>query len=72
MITSDELTAHLGDSLLSIKPQEKSEGLQLNFQQNVDNAMAVLPKLATGLDVNFYSQVSLVLSTHLSAVSLTY
>ncbi|XP_069336733.1 ubiquitin carboxyl-terminal hydrolase MINDY-1 isoform X8 [Eulemur rufifrons] len=44
--------AHLGNCLLSIKPQEKSEGLQLNFQQNVDDAMTVLPKLATGLDVN--------------------
>ncbi|XP_020139637.2 ubiquitin carboxyl-terminal hydrolase MINDY-1 isoform X1 [Microcebus murinus] len=52
VITSDELMAHLGNCLLSIKPQEKSEGLQLNFQQNVDDAMTVLPKLATGLDVN--------------------
>ncbi|KAM6217148.1 ubiquitin carboxyl-terminal hydrolase MINDY-1 [Rhynchocyon petersi] len=52
VITSEELMAHLGDCLLSIKPQEKSEGLQLNFQQNVDDAMTVLPKLATGLDVN--------------------
>lgn len=52
VITSDELMAHLGDCLLSITPQEKSEGLQLNFQQNVDDAMTVLPKLATGLDVN--------------------
>ncbi|XP_077928588.1 ubiquitin carboxyl-terminal hydrolase MINDY-1 isoform X2 [Halichoerus grypus] len=52
VITSDELMAHLGDCLLSIKPQEKSEGLQLNFQQNVDDAMTVVPKLATGLDVN--------------------
>lgn len=52
MITSDELLTHLGNCLLSIKPQEKSESLQLNFQQNVDDAMTVLPKLATGLDVN--------------------
>ncbi|KAL4674837.1 hypothetical protein H8959_018771 [Pygathrix nigripes] len=52
VITSDELMAHLGNCLLSIKPQEKSEGLQLNFQQNVDDAITVLPKLATGLDVN--------------------
>lgn len=52
VITADELMAHLGDCLLSIKPQEKSEGLQLNFQQNVDDAVSVLPKLATGLDVN--------------------
>ncbi|XP_004689503.1 PREDICTED: protein FAM63A [Condylura cristata] len=52
VITSEELMAHLGDRLLSIRPQEKAEGLQLNFQQNVDDAMTVLPKLATGLDVN--------------------
>uniref|UniRef100_A0A8C8RQX9 Ubiquitin carboxyl-terminal hydrolase n=1 Tax=Pelusios castaneus TaxID=367368 RepID=A0A8C8RQX9_9SAUR len=52
VITSDELMAHLGDCILSIKPQEKSEGLQLNFQQNVNDAMMVLPKLSTGLDVN--------------------
>ncbi|XP_074837432.1 ubiquitin carboxyl-terminal hydrolase MINDY-1 isoform X3 [Carettochelys insculpta] len=52
VITSDELMAHLGDCILSIKPQENSEGLQLNFQQNVNDAMTVLPKLSTGLDVN--------------------
>ncbi|NXL86121.1 MINY1 hydrolase, partial [Alectura lathami] len=52
VVTSDELMAHLGDCILSIKPQEKSEGLQLNFQQNVNDAMMVLPKLSTGLDVN--------------------
>ncbi|XP_068778678.1 ubiquitin carboxyl-terminal hydrolase MINDY-1 isoform X3 [Struthio camelus] len=52
VITSDELMAHLGDCILSIKPQEKSEGLQLNFQQNVNDTMMVLPKLSTGLDVN--------------------
>ncbi|KAK2497292.1 hypothetical protein MC885_020241 [Smutsia gigantea] len=47
VITSDELMAHLGDCLLSIKPREKSEGLQLNFQQ-------VRQKLCghRGLDVN--------------------
>uniref|UniRef100_A0A8C7E9A4 Ubiquitin carboxyl-terminal hydrolase n=1 Tax=Nothoprocta perdicaria TaxID=30464 RepID=A0A8C7E9A4_NOTPE len=52
VITSDELMAHLGDCILSIKPQEQSEGLQLNFQQNVNDTMMVLPKLSTGLDVN--------------------
>ncbi|KAG8509238.1 Ubiquitin carboxyl-terminal hydrolase MINDY-1 [Galemys pyrenaicus] len=52
VVTSEELLAHLGDWLLSVKPWEKSEGLQLNFQQNVDDAMTVLPRLATGLDVN--------------------
>lgn len=52
VITAEELLAHLGDCLLSIKPQEQSEGVQLNFQQNVADAVTVLPKLATGLDVN--------------------
>ncbi|KAM4690818.1 ubiquitin carboxyl-terminal hydrolase MINDY-1 [Rhinophrynus dorsalis] len=52
VITSEELMAHLGDCILSIQPQENSEALQLNFQQNVNDAMTVLPKLSTGLDVN--------------------
>ncbi|XP_063803070.1 ubiquitin carboxyl-terminal hydrolase MINDY-1 [Pseudophryne corroboree] len=52
VITSEELMAHLGDCVLSIQPQENSEALQLNFQQNVNDAMTVLPKLSTGLDVN--------------------
>ncbi|XP_008582690.1 PREDICTED: protein FAM63A isoform X3 [Galeopterus variegatus] len=41
VITSDELMAHLGNCLLSIKPQEKSEGLQLNFQQSPEAVSAV-------------------------------
>ncbi|XP_063172839.1 ubiquitin carboxyl-terminal hydrolase MINDY-1 [Candoia aspera] len=52
MVTSDELMAYLGDCILSIKPQGQAEALQLNFQQNVNDAMMVLPKLSTGLDVN--------------------
>ncbi|KAM9294573.1 ubiquitin carboxyl-terminal hydrolase MINDY-1 [Gastrophryne carolinensis] len=52
VVTSEELMAHLGDCILSIQPQEKSEALQLNFQQNVNDAMTVLAKLSTGLDVN--------------------
>ncbi|XP_014316777.1 ubiquitin carboxyl-terminal hydrolase MINDY-1 isoform X2 [Myotis lucifugus] len=41
VITSAELMTHLGDCLLSIKPQEKSEGLQLNFQQSPEAVSAV-------------------------------
>ncbi|XP_031508556.1 ubiquitin carboxyl-terminal hydrolase MINDY-1 isoform X8 [Papio anubis] len=41
VITSDELMAHLGNCLLSIKPQEKSEGLRLNFQQSPEAVRAV-------------------------------
>ncbi|XP_054662206.1 ubiquitin carboxyl-terminal hydrolase MINDY-1 isoform X1 [Grus americana] len=52
VITAEELMAHLGDCILSTQPQERSEGLQLNFQQNINDTMTVLPKLSTGLDVN--------------------
>ncbi|XP_066577504.1 ubiquitin carboxyl-terminal hydrolase MINDY-1 [Amia ocellicauda] len=52
VINTEELMAHLGECILSIKPREKTEGLELNFQQNMSDAMAVLPKLSTGLDVN--------------------
>ncbi|KAG8146993.1 hypothetical protein E2320_014076 [Naja naja] len=52
VVTSDELMAYLGDCLLSIKPQDQAEAVQLNFQQNVNDAMTVLSKLSTGLDVN--------------------
>ncbi|XP_052439944.1 ubiquitin carboxyl-terminal hydrolase MINDY-1 isoform X2 [Carassius gibelio] len=52
VVTTEELMAHLGECVLSIKPREKAEGMELNFQQNMNDAMAVLPKLSTGLDVN--------------------
>ncbi|XP_053906856.1 ubiquitin carboxyl-terminal hydrolase MINDY-1 isoform X2 [Cuculus canorus] len=52
MVTAEELMAHLGDCILSTQPREPSEGLQLNFQQNIHDTMMVLPKLSTGLDVN--------------------
>ncbi|XP_056124323.1 ubiquitin carboxyl-terminal hydrolase MINDY-1 isoform X2 [Rhinichthys klamathensis goyatoka] len=52
VVTTEELMAHLGECVLSIKPREKAEGMELNFQQNMSDAMAVLPKLSTGLDVN--------------------
>ncbi|XP_032089720.1 ubiquitin carboxyl-terminal hydrolase MINDY-1 [Thamnophis elegans] len=52
VVTSDELMAYLGDCILSIKPQDQAEAVQLNFQQNVNDAMTVLSKLSTGLDVN--------------------
>ncbi|NXP14503.1 MINY1 hydrolase, partial [Thinocorus orbignyianus] len=52
VVTAEELMAHLGDCILSTQPRESSEGLQLNFQQNINDTMTVLPKLSTGLDVN--------------------
>ncbi|XP_035286010.1 ubiquitin carboxyl-terminal hydrolase MINDY-1 isoform X1 [Anguilla anguilla] len=52
VITTEDLMTHLGECVLSIKPREKVQGMELNFQQNMSDAMAVLPKLSTGLDVN--------------------
>ncbi|NWR41835.1 MINY1 hydrolase, partial [Regulus satrapa] len=52
VITAEELMAHLGNCILATQPQDTSEGLQLNFQQNISDTMTVLPKLSTGLDVN--------------------
>uniref|UniRef100_A0A3P8SX81 Ubiquitin carboxyl-terminal hydrolase n=1 Tax=Amphiprion percula TaxID=161767 RepID=A0A3P8SX81_AMPPE len=52
VVTTEDLMAHLGECVLSVTPREKSDGMELNFQQNMSDAMAVLPKLSTGLDVN--------------------
>ncbi|KAM8767661.1 ubiquitin carboxyl-terminal hydrolase MINDY-1 isoform 1-T2 [Acanthopagrus schlegelii] len=52
VITTEDLMAHLGECVLSVTPREKADGMELNFQQNMSDAMAVLPKLSTGLDVN--------------------
>ncbi|NXQ33738.1 MINY1 hydrolase, partial [Alaudala cheleensis] len=52
VITAEELMAHLGNCILATQPRDTSEGLQLNFQQNINDSMMVLPKLSTGLDVN--------------------
>ncbi|KAL9823131.1 ubiquitin carboxyl-terminal hydrolase MINDY-1 [Geothlypis trichas] len=52
VVTAEELMAHLGNCILATQPKDTSEGLQLNFQQNINDTMTVLPKLSTGLDVN--------------------
>ncbi|XP_047200133.1 ubiquitin carboxyl-terminal hydrolase MINDY-1 isoform X1 [Hippoglossus stenolepis] len=52
VVTTEDLMSHLGECVLSVTPREKTDGMELNFQQNMSDAMAVLPKLSTGLDVN--------------------
>ncbi|XP_042186883.1 ubiquitin carboxyl-terminal hydrolase MINDY-2 isoform X3 [Oncorhynchus tshawytscha] len=42
----------MGDYILDAKPKEISEAQRLNYEQNMSDAMAVLHKLQTGLDVN--------------------
>ncbi|XP_073763110.1 ubiquitin carboxyl-terminal hydrolase MINDY-2 isoform X1 [Danio rerio] len=52
MITAEQLMEYLGDYILEAKPKEISEAQRLNYEQNMSDAMAVLHKLQTGLDVN--------------------
>ncbi|KAJ8391598.1 hypothetical protein AAFF_G00087390 [Aldrovandia affinis] len=52
IITAEQLMEYLGDYILDAKPKEISEAQRLNYEQNMSDAMAVLHKLQTGLDVN--------------------
>ncbi|XP_058521765.1 ubiquitin carboxyl-terminal hydrolase MINDY-2 isoform X3 [Ochotona princeps] len=52
IITAEQLMEYLGDYMLDAKPKEISEIQRLNYEQNMSDAMAVLHKLQTGLDVN--------------------
>jgi hypothetical protein len=52
VITADQLMEFLGDNILSNMPKNLSNGAQLNYEQNMMDAIAILPKLQTGLDVN--------------------
>ncbi|XP_048187654.1 ubiquitin carboxyl-terminal hydrolase MINDY-2 isoform X2 [Perognathus longimembris pacificus] len=52
IITAEQLMEYLGDYMLESKPKEISEIQRLNYEQNMSDAMAILHKLQTGLDVN--------------------
>ncbi|XP_004687798.1 PREDICTED: protein FAM63B [Condylura cristata] len=52
IITAEQLMEYLGDYMLEAKPKEISEIQRLNYEQNMSDAMAILHKLQTGLDVN--------------------
>ncbi|XP_053320853.1 ubiquitin carboxyl-terminal hydrolase MINDY-2 [Spea bombifrons] len=52
IITVEQLMEYLGDYILEAKPKEISEVQRLNYEQNMSDAMAILHKLQTGLDVN--------------------
>ncbi|XP_054024842.1 ubiquitin carboxyl-terminal hydrolase MINDY-2 isoform X2 [Dryobates pubescens] len=51
IITAEQLMEYL-DYILDAKPKEISEIQRLNYEQNMSDAMAILHKLQTGLDVN--------------------
>lgn len=54
IVSAGQLMAHLGDCVLQNVPGEEGVSAlsRLNFEQNMGDAMAVMYKLQTGLDVN--------------------
>ncbi|CAH6874754.1 ubiquitin carboxyl-terminal hydrolase MINDY-2 [Phodopus roborovskii] len=52
IITAEQLMEYLGDYMLEAKPKEISEIQRVNYEQNMSDAMSILHKLQTGLDVN--------------------
>lgn len=52
IITYSQLMALLWDCILTQTPQHISAGDRLNYEKNMNDALAVIHKLQTGLDVN--------------------
>ncbi|XP_059164547.1 ubiquitin carboxyl-terminal hydrolase MINDY-1-like isoform X2 [Physella acuta] len=52
MVTSEQLMTYLGECIFENMPQNLSEISQANYEQNMQDAMGVMYKLQTGLDVN--------------------
>lgn len=52
IVTTDQLMEFIVNCILDSVPKNIPEGAQLNYEQNMNDAMSVLPKLQTGLDVN--------------------
>jgi len=51
-INADDLMDYLGDFILTSAPKDISDGDRLDYEQNMQDAFSVFPKLQTGLDVN--------------------
>lgn len=52
IVTSGQLMEYIGDCILEESPKRLTEGAQLNYEQNMNDAIAIMDKLQTGLDVN--------------------
>jgi len=52
IVSASKLMEYIGNTILENIPKNLSGELKLNYEQNMHDAMAVLPKLQTGLDVN--------------------
>jgi len=59
MISSEQLLEHLGDTMLECMPKNLDPDRRLDYEANVSDAVVLLPKLQTGIDVNVkFSAVS--------------
>ena len=52
VVSSQQLLESLADIILGSVPSTLSNSSRLNYEQNINDAIAILPKLQTGLDVN--------------------
>ena len=52
IVSASKLMEYIGNTILENIPKNLSGEARLNYEQNMHDAMAVLPKLQTGLDVN--------------------
>lgn len=52
IVSAAKLMEYIGNAMLESVPKNLSGDIRLNYEQNMNDAMAVLPKLQTGLDVN--------------------
>ncbi|KAH9408146.1 Ubiquitin carboxyl-terminal hydrolase MINDY-2 [Tyrophagus putrescentiae] len=52
IITAAQLMEYLCDFLLNNVPTNLPENVKLDFEQNLQDAVTILPRLSTGLDVN--------------------
>lgn len=48
----ENLMSQLASMLLESIPPKASDAVLRNYEQNVQDALAILPKLQTGLDIN--------------------
>ena len=59
----------LGGVIVDSVPNEMAESQRLDYEQNVQDAIAILPKLQTGLDVNVrFTGVNVYFELHGSVV----
>lgn len=59
VVTASQLLDYLADALLNSVPGNllsSDLSLQLNYEQNMMDAISILPKLQTGLDVSIYNK----------------